>query len=104
MAIKSYKPTSTGRRFVTVLTNDDLTKGAKPERSLMHDQRHSGGRNNLGRITTRHIGGGNRRKYRIIDFKRLKDDIPATVQSIQYDFTPSAYTSNAMCAERLGSY
>ena len=70
MAIKSYKPTSAGRRFVTVLTNDDLTPGAKPERSLMHDQRHSGGRNNLGRITTRHIGGGNRRKYRIIDFKR----------------------------------
>ena len=59
MAIKSYKPTSAGRRFVTVLTNDDLTVGAKPERSLMHDQRHSGGRNNLGRITTRHIGGGN---------------------------------------------
>ena len=64
MAIKSYKPTSAGRRFVTVLTNDDLTVGAKPERSLLHDQRHSGGRNNLGRITTRHIGGGNRRKYR----------------------------------------
>ena len=69
MPIKSYKPTSAGRRFVTVLTNDDLTKGSKPEKSLLHDQRHSGGRNNLGRITTRHIGGGNRRKYRIIDFK-----------------------------------
>ena len=50
MAIKSYKPTSAGRRFVTVLTNDDLTKGAKPEKSLLHDQRHSGGRNNMGRI------------------------------------------------------
>jgi large subunit ribosomal protein L2 len=85
MAIKSYKPTSAGRRFVTVLTNDDLTKGAKPERSLMHDQRHSGGRNNTGRITTRHIGGGNRRKYRIIDFKRNKDGIPATVKTIEYD-------------------
>ena len=91
MAIKSYKPTSAGRRFVTVLTYDDLTPGAKPEKSLMHDQRHSGGRNNMGRITTRHIGGGNRRKYRIIDFKRTKDDIPATVKSIQYDPNRSAH-------------
>ena len=90
MAIKSYKPTSAGRRFVTVLTNDDLTAGARPERSLLHDQRHSGGRNNTGRITTRHIGGGNRRKYRIIDFKRNKDGIPATVKSIQYDPNRSA--------------
>ena len=89
MAIKSYKPTSAGRRFVTVLTNDDLT-GDKPERSLLHDQRHSGGRNNMGRITTRHIGGGNRRKYRIIDFKRMKDGIPATVKSVEYDPNRSA--------------
>ena len=104
MAIKSYKPTSAGRRFVTVLTNDDLTKGAKPERALMHDQRHSGGRNNLGRITTRHIGGGNRRKYRIIDFKRNKDDIPATVKSIQYDPNRSAHIALIVYADGVKSY
>ena len=104
MAIKSYKPTSAGRRFVTVLTNDDLTVGAKPERSLMHDQRHSGGRNNLGRITTRHIGGGNRRKYRIIDFKRQKDDIPATVQSIQYDPNRSAHIALLVYADGVKAY
>ena len=104
MAIKTYKPTSAGRRFVTVLTNDDLTPGAKPEKSLMHDQRHSGGRNNLGRITTRHIGGGNRRKYRVIDFKRLKDDIPATVQSIQYDPNRSAHIALLVYADGVKSY
>ena len=104
MAIKSYKPTSAGRRFVTVLTNDDLTKGAKPEKSLMHDHRHSGGRNNLGRITTRHIGGGNRRKYRIIDFKRVKDDIPATVKSIQYDPNRSAHIALLVYADGVKSY
>ena len=104
MAIKSYKPTSAGRRFVTVLTNDDLTAGAKPERGLMHDQRHSGGRNNTGRITTRHIGGGNRRKYRIIDFKRNKDDIPATVKSIQYDPNRSAHIALLVYADGVKSY
>ena len=104
MAIKSYKPTSAGRRFVTVLTNDDLTVGAKPEKALLHDQRHSGGRNNLGRITTRHIGGGNRRKYRIIDFKRSKDDIPATVKSIQYDPNRSAHIALRVYADGVKSY
>ena len=104
MAIKSYKPTSAGRRFVTVLTNDDLTKGAKPEKSLMHDQRHSGGRNNLGRITTRHIGGGNRRKYRIIDFKRMKDGIPATVKSIEYDPNRSANIALLYYADGAKTY
>lgn len=104
MAIKSYKPTSAGRRFVTVLTYDDLTPGVKPEKSLMHDQRHSGGRNNMGRITTRHIGGGNRRKYRIIDFKRVKDDIPATVQSIQYDPNRSAHIALIVYADGVKSY
>ena len=103
MAIKSYKPTSAGRRFVTVLTNDDLT-GDKPLKSLMHDQRHSGGRNNLGRITTRHIGGGNRRKYRIIDFKRIKDDIPATVKSIQYDPNRSAHIALICYADGVKAY
>jgi large subunit ribosomal protein L2 len=70
----------------------------------MHDQRHSGGRNNLGRITTRHIGGGNRRKYRIIDFKRQKDDIPATVKSIQYDPNRSAHIALIVYADGVKSY
>ena len=103
MAVKSYKPTSAGRRFVTVLKNEDLT-GDKPEKSLLHDQRKSGGRNNMGRITTRHIGGGNRTKYRIIDFKRQKDDIPATVKSIQYDPNRSAHIALLAYADGAKSY
>lgn len=89
MAVKRYKPTSPARRFMTVHSYEELT-GDKPERSLLEDQRKTGGRNNAGRITVRHIGGGNRRKYRIIDFKRNKDGIPATVKSIQYDPNRSA--------------
>ena len=89
MAIKRYKPTSPSRRFMTVLANEQLT-GDKPERSLLQDKRKTGGRNNTGRITVRHIGGGNRTKYRIIDFKRNKDGVPATVSSIQYDPNRSA--------------
>ena len=90
MAVKRYKPTSPARRFMTVLAYSELT-GDKPENSLLHDKRKSGGRNNMGRITVRHIGGGNRIKYRIIDFKRNKDGIPATVKSIQYDPNRSAH-------------
>ena len=89
MAIKRYKPTSPARRFMTVNANSELT-GDKPEKSLLHDKRKTGGRNNMGRITVRHIGGGNRIKYRIIDFKRNKDGIPAMVKSIQYDPNRSA--------------
>ena len=90
MAIKRYKPTSPARRFMTVSAYTELS-GDKPERSLLHDKRKSGGRNNQGKITVRHIGGGNRTKYRIIDFKRNKDGIPATVKSIQYDPNRSAH-------------
>ena len=90
MAVKRYKPTSPARRFMTVSAYTELT-GDKPERSLMHDTRKSGGRNNQGKISVRHIGGGNRQKYRIIDFKRNKDGIPATVKSIQYDPNRSAH-------------
>ncbi len=90
MAIKRYKPTSPARRFMTVSAYTELT-GDKPERSLLHDKRKSGGRNNQGKISVRHIGGGNRIKYRIIDFKRNKDGIPATVKSIQYDPNRSAH-------------
>jgi len=90
MAIKRYKPTSPARRFMTVSAYSELS-GDKPERSLLHDKRKSGGRNNQGKISVRHIGGGNRNKYRIIDFKRNKDGIPATVKSIQYDPNRSAH-------------
>ena len=90
MAVKRYKPTSPARRFMTVSAYTELS-GDKPEKSLLHDKRKSGGRNNMGRITVRHIGGGNKIKYRIIDFKRNKDGVPATVKSIQYDPNRSAH-------------
>ena len=84
MAIKKYKPTSPARRFMSVSTFSEITKTV-PEKSLLESINKTGGRNNTGRITVRHIGGGNRTKYRIIDFKRNKDGIPATVKSIEYD-------------------
>ena len=84
MAIKRFKPTSPARRFMSVSAFDEITS-TKPERSLLETQSKSGGRNNNGRITVRHIGGGNRQKYRVIDFKRNKDNIPAKVAEIQYD-------------------
>lgn len=84
MGIKRYKPTSPARRFMTVSTFEEITC-TKPERSLLEDQRHTAGRNAQGRITVRHHGGGNKRKYRIIDFKRNKDGIEATVKTIEYD-------------------
>ncbi|HHU43057.1 MAG: 50S ribosomal protein L2 [Bacillota bacterium] len=89
MAIKRYKPTSPARRFMSVSDFKEITSD-KPERSLLAPKKRTGGRNNMGRITVRHIGGGNRNKYRIIDFKRDKDDIPAKVKSIQYDPNRSA--------------
>ena len=89
MAVKRYKPTSAARRLMTVPEYGEISR-AKPERSLLEDQRKSGGRNSAGRITVRHIGGGNKRKYRIIDFKRNKDGVVATVKSIQYDPNRSA--------------
>ncbi len=84
MAIKTYKPTTPGRRGMSVVSNDHLTK-KKPEKSLLEDIREKSGRNNNGRITVRHRGGRTRRKYRIIDFKRLKDNVPAKVAAIEYD-------------------
>ena len=89
MAIKRYKPTSAARRHMSVRAYDEITT-TSPERSLLEKQTKSGGRNASGRITVRHIGGGNKRKYRIIDFKRNKDGIPATVKSIEYDPNRSA--------------
>ena len=90
MGIRFYKPTTPGRRGASVSDFADLTKGAKPEKSLLRPLKKKGGRNNQGKITVRHRGGGHKRRYRLIDFKRTKDGIPATVDSIQYDPNRSA--------------
>ena len=103
MAIKRYKPTSSARRFMTVSAFDEIT-AKKPEKSLLEDQRKSGGRNSQGKITVRHIGGGNRRKYRIIDFKRAKDGVPATVKSIEYDPNRSANIALLYYADGAKTY
>jgi large subunit ribosomal protein L2 len=84
MAILKSKPTSPGSRFVVRVKNDDLYKG-KPFAQLLEKKNKTGGRNNLGRITTRHIGGGHKQFYRVVDFKRNKFDIPAVVERIEYD-------------------
>ena len=84
MAIVKSKPTSPGSRFVVRIKNDELHKG-KPFAPLLSKKSKSGGRNNQGRITTRHIGGGHKQHYRIIDFKRNKIDIPAVVERLEYD-------------------
>lgn len=84
MAIRKIKPTTPGQRFMTVSMYEEITC-SKPERSLLEAKKRTGGRNNRGRITTRHIGGGNRVYYRIIDFKRNKDNVPAKVATIEYD-------------------
>ncbi len=90
MAIKKYKPTTPGRRGMTVTDYSGLSKVA-PERSLLEPMKKSAGRNNTGRITVRHHGGGNRTKYRLIDFKRNKVDMPAEVKTLEYDPNRSAF-------------
>ena len=89
MALKKYKPTSPGRRFMSVSSFEEVTK-TKPEKSLTEALTKKGGRNNKGRITTRHQGGGHKRRYRVIDFKRVKDGVPAKVAAIEYDPNRSA--------------
>jgi len=84
MAIKNYKPTTPGRRKMSVLVNEEITKST-PEKSLTTTIRKKSGRNNQGKITVRHQGGGEKRKYRIIDFKRNKKNVPGKVASIEYD-------------------
>ena len=90
MAIKTYKPTTPSRRQMTVIDYSELSKVA-PEKSLLEPMKKTSGRNSYGRITVRHHGGGNRRKYRVIDFKRNKADMPATVLTIEYDPNRSAF-------------
>lgn len=90
MGIKIHKPTSPGRRFNTCSSFDEITR-ERPEKGLVSTLRSSGGRNSYGRMTSRHRGGGHKRKYRLIDFKREKDGIPARVASIEYDPNRSAH-------------
>ncbi len=90
MPLLKRKPTSAGRRFVVSVVNHDLHKGA-PYAPLLEKKSKSGGRNNAGRITTRHVGGGHKQHYRIIDFRRNKDGIPAKVERIEYDPNRSAH-------------
>ena len=98
MAVVKAKPTSPGRRFQVKVVNQELHKGA-PWKGLVENQRKSGGRNNTGRITTRHVGGGHRQHYRIVDFKRRKDDIPAKVERLEYDPNRSANIALLMYAD-----
>ena len=90
MGIRRYNPTTPGRRGATVSDFAELTPGAKPEKSLLVPKQRKGGRNNQGKITARHRGGGHKRQYRLIDFRRNKDGVPAKVDSIQYDPNRSA--------------
>ena len=89
MALKKHNPTSPGRRFQTVSSFEEIT-WSKPEKSLLKPAKRTGGRNSRGRITVRHHGGGHKRRYRVIDFKRSRDSIPATVASVEYDPNRSA--------------
>ena len=103
MAIKTNKPTSAGRRFLTTASFSEVTKKT-PEKSLLEVKKKTGGRNSYGRITVRHHGGGNRQKYRVIDFKRNKDSVPAKVVGIEYDPNRSAYIALICYVDGTKSY
>ena len=98
MAILKSKPTSPGRRHVVRVVSEDLHKGA-PHKPLLEKQSRNGGRNNNGRITTRHVGGGHKQHYRIIDFKRTKDGIPAKVERLEYDPNRTAHIALLLFAD-----
>ncbi len=98
MATVKTKPTSAGRRFVVKVVNPDLYKG-EGYKPLLEKKTKSGGRNNKGRITTRHIGGGHKQRYRVIDFKRNKDGVPAVVERIEYDPNRSAHIALVLYAD-----
>ena len=104
MAIRKTKPTSPGRRFATYALREQVTTGNEPERTLLEGTKKSGGRNNNGRITSRHRGGGAKRRYRQIDFKRLKDGVPAKVATIEYDPNRSSYIALLHYADGAKSY
>ncbi len=104
MAIKSFKPYTPARRNMTVSAFDGVDKKAKPERSLVETLKKNAGRNSYGHITVRHRGGGNKRKYRVIDFKRQKLDMPATVQRVEYDPNRSAFIALIKYEDETLSY
>ena len=104
MAIKSFKPYTPARRNMTVSAFDGVDKKAKPERSLVETLKKNAGRNSYGHITVRHKGGGNKRKYRVIDFKRQKLDMPATVLRIEYDPNRSAFIALIKYEDETLSY
>ncbi len=103
MAIKHYKPTTPGHRGMSVTDYSVLSK-VEPERSLLEPMKKHAGRNNTGRITVRHHGGGNRTKYRVIDFKRNKVDMPATVKTLEYDPNRSAFIALVEYTDGVKSY
>ncbi|MBV8081342.1 MAG: 50S ribosomal protein L2, partial [Actinobacteria bacterium] len=103
MPVRRFKPTSAGRRFMTVSDFAEVTK-SKPEKALTEKLTKKGGRNNKGRITTRHQGGGHKRQYRVVDFKRQKDGIPANVAAIEYDPNRSARIALLHYADGFKSY
>ncbi len=103
MAIKVYKPTTNGRRNMSTTDYSQLSKVA-PERSLLEPLKKTSGRNSYGRITVRHHGGGNRQKYRVIDFKRNKIDVPATVLTLEYDPNRSAFIALIQYEDGVKSY
>src|ERR1700686_5482730 len=103
MPVRRFKPTSPGRRHMSVSDFAEITK-SKPEKALTEKLTRKGGRNNTGRITTRHQGGGHKRRYRVVDFKRLKDGVPAKVAAIEYDPNRSARIALLHYADGIKAY
>jgi large subunit ribosomal protein L2 len=104
MAMRKTKPTSPGRRFATYQAREELTKGNEPHKALTKGKSSSGGRNTRGRVTARHRGGGAKRRYREIDFKRRKDGVPARVASVEYDPNRTCYIALLHYADGAKSY
>ena len=100
MALKSYKPTTPGQRGLVLVDRSGIWKG-KPEKSLTEGLRGKGGRNNKGRITARRRGGGHKRRYRVIDFKRQKYDMAATVERLEYDPNRTAFIMTGLDSQNL---
>ena len=103
MSLKSYKPTSPGQRQLVTVSRNELYSG-KPEKTLTEGLNKTGGRNNTGRVTSWHRGGGHKRKYRIIDFKRVKHDVPANVERIEYDPNRSSFIALIKYQDGIKSY
>jgi len=103
VGIKKYKPTTNGRRNMTASDFAEITK-TKPEKSLLDSQSHTAGRNSYGHITVRHRGGGHKQQYRLVDFKRIKDEVPATVKAIEYDPNRTANIALVVYGDGVKSY